>query len=93
MNIAAKTEPVKGDSAFDAYFDLEEPIRDVAYMAGVAETLAIDLLAEDAGFEGEVTIQLNRKQFDQLMFAISKASDMAADLNRIYLAKWEAAKG
>jgi hypothetical protein len=69
-----------------ACLDLEVPIRDVTYMAGIARDLAWDLLnGETPKTDGaDVIIRMSNRQHDQLLFAIERSHDMALDLEKTY---------
>jgi hypothetical protein len=59
-----------------ACLDLEMPIRDVTYMAGIARDLAWDLLnGETPKTDGaDVIIRMSNWQHDQLLFAIERST-------------------
>jgi hypothetical protein len=66
--------------------DLEVPIRDVTFMAGIVRDLAWDLLnGETPKTDGaDVIIRMSNRQHDQLLFAIERSHDMALDLEKTY---------
>ena len=72
-----------------AYLDLEEPILEVTYMAGIVRDLAWELLDGDAPrkVDEDVITRMSKRQHEQLLFALEKAHDVAQDLEKIYHAK------
>ncbi|MGO9432560.1 hypothetical protein, partial [Rhodoblastus sp.] len=67
--------------AYGAYLDLETPIRDAMYMAGIAAGLAHDAFDTAPG------------DHELLLFAVQKVSDMLDDLDKAYQANWKVALG
>jgi hypothetical protein len=70
-----------------AYLDLEEPVRDLSYMAGIAERLAWELLDGDRSREmarDDVIIRARARDIERAIFAIQKASDMAQALGKAF---------
>jgi hypothetical protein len=69
-----------------AWSDLEVPIRDLTYMAGIARDLAWDLLDGETlkDPEKEVTVRMSIRRHEQLLFAIMKTHDMAEELEKEY---------
>jgi|HubBroStandDraft_6_1064221.scaffolds.fasta_scaffold4515556_1 hypothetical protein len=88
------TETTKADSAASdrigrTYLDLEVPIREVTYMAGIARDLAYELLDLETikKPDSDVIIRMSIRQHEQLFFAIERSHDMALDLEKTYHAK------
>ena len=70
-----------------AYLDLEEPVRDLSYMAGIAERLAWELLDGDRSREmagDDVITRARARDIERAIFAIQKASDMAQALGKAF---------
>jgi hypothetical protein len=76
-----------------AWSDLEGPLRDLAYMAGIARDIAYELLdlevtrRETRTADGEVTIRMSEREYEQFFFAISDVHDRAESLERVYHTK------
>ena len=72
-----------------SYLDLEEPIRDLAYMAGIAFDLAYELLDVETrkNPDSDVVIRMSKRQYEQLFFAIDNVHDRATALEEAYQAQ------
>jgi hypothetical protein len=72
-----------------SYLDLEVPIRDLTYMAGIAHDLAYELLDVETrkNPDSDVVIRMSKRQHEQLFFAIDNVLSRASALERIYHAK------
>jgi hypothetical protein len=75
------------------YLDLEEPIREVAWMAGIARDLAYELLdlemtrrTQKERGEEEI-IRMSKREYEQFFFAIENVLDRAEALDKLYQAK------
>jgi hypothetical protein len=81
-----KTTLSSDDVIVKAWSDLEEPLRDLTYMSGIAHDLAYELLEiEKLRKDDEyVMLRLLPRQHEQLFFAIDKVHNMASDLERLY---------
>jgi hypothetical protein len=90
MNTAEQT--TKKWDAHAAWSDLEVPIREVTFMAGIARDLAYELLdleltrAQKGDGENEI-IRMSKRECEQFFFAISNVHDRAEDLEKSYHAK------
>jgi hypothetical protein len=76
-------------NADKAWSDLEVPLRDLTYMAGIARDIAYELLDLEVTrgarkVDGEVTIRMSEREYEQFFFAISNVLDMAQKLEREY---------
>jgi hypothetical protein len=75
-----------------AWFDLEEPIREVTFMARIVHDLAYELLdleltrARKGDGENEI-ITMSKRECEQFFFAISDVHDRAEALEKLYHAK------
>ena len=69
--------------------NLEVPISDLTYMAGIALDLAWDLLDGETKKDPDsnVIIRLSIRQHEQLLFAIMKIDDMAMAIETIHEAQ------
>ena len=81
----------KSDSK--SYLDLEVPIREVTFMAGIARDLAYELLdlemtrrTQRGGGEDEI-IRMSKREYEQFYFAIENVHDRAEALEKLYHAK------
>jgi hypothetical protein len=75
------------------YLDLEEPIRDLSYMASIAQTLAWELLDGDRERVmdgGEVIIRAHPKDLERAIFAIQQTDGMAQRLDEAFQKSSEA---
>jgi hypothetical protein len=75
------------------YLDLEVPLRDLTYMAGIARDIAyelLDLQVTRTGTrmaDGEVTLRMSEREYEQFFFAISDVHDRAESLEKTYQAQ------
>jgi hypothetical protein len=69
-----------------AWFDLEEPIRDLTYMAGIARDLAYELLNIEArkNPDSDVVIRMSERDQEQFFFAIDNVYDRAKAIEKTY---------
>ena len=72
------------------YLDLEEPIREVAWMAGIARDLAYELLdlemtrrTQKERGEEEI-IRMSKREYEQFFFAIANVLGRAEALDNLY---------
>ncbi len=77
-------------NADEAWSDLEVPLRDLTYMAGIARDIAYEVLDLECtrgrrkGDDEQEIIRMSKREFEQFFFAISKTHDMAEELERRY---------
>jgi hypothetical protein len=73
----------------EAYLDLEVPIREVTFMAGIARDLAYELLDVETrkNPDSDVVIRMSIRQHEQLFFAIEDVHNRAEALEKRYQAK------
>jgi hypothetical protein len=84
---APQTKPDGFDARItSAYFDLEEPIRDLRHMAAIAWALFDDTIKAPESESGWRTLQISNDEFERLAFAIAKTMNMASDLDKAYAA-------
>ncbi len=89
-----QTEQTKSSwDACSAYLGLEEPIREIRYMAGIARDLAYDLLDIEKPETDEVIIRMSKRQHEQLFFAIQNAHNRAENLEKIYCCGFQSGEG
>jgi hypothetical protein len=71
------------------YLDLEVPIREITFMAGIARDLAWELLEVEVrrADDTDVTIRMSKRCHEQLLFALDNAHDRAEAVERLYHAK------
>jgi hypothetical protein len=70
-----------------SYLDLEEPIRDLTYMAGIARDMAYELLDIEGPItkpDSDVIIRMSKRQHEQFFFAIDNVHDRAIALDKNY---------
>ena len=81
MNPTASQQTTQKD-----YFDLEEPLRDLTHMAGIAHDLAYELLEVERPKKDDeyVVLRLLPRQYEQLFFAIDNVYDRAKDVEKLY---------
>jgi hypothetical protein len=75
-----------------AWSDLEAPLRDLTYMAGIARDIAYELLdlesmRQTQKVDGEVTLRMSEREYEQFFFAISDVHDRVESLERVYHTK------
>jgi hypothetical protein len=90
MTTATKEAPQVAVGHNDmAWFDLEEPIRYLTYMSGIARDLAYELLDVETlkKPDSDVVIRMSQRQHEQLFFAIDNVHDRAEALEKTYYAK------
>ena len=69
-----------------AFLKLEAPICELENMIGIVADMVFDLLdGMNRTVEGDkVIIRMNERQLNQVLFAVDKAHDMAADLRKTF---------
>jgi hypothetical protein len=72
-----------------SYLDLEVPIRNATYMAGIVRDLAYELLDVETPKKDDedVIIRMSKRDHEQLFFAIEDVHDRAQDLEKVYHAE------
>jgi hypothetical protein len=75
-----------------SYLDLEVPIREVTFMAGIARDLAYELLDLEGtrtrkGDGEDVIVRMSKREYEQFFFAIDDVHDRASALEKLYHAK------
>jgi hypothetical protein len=79
--------------AEEAWSDLRVPLRDLTYMAGIARDLAYELLDLEVVrrttrmVDGEVTIRMSEREYEQFFFAVSDVFDGARAIEKLYPGK------
>jgi hypothetical protein len=83
------TNSAASDSVDRTYLDLEQPIREATFMAGIARDLAWELLEGEVrrADDSDVTIHMSKRCHEQLLFALENAHDRALALEKNYHAK------
>jgi hypothetical protein len=72
------------------YLALEEPIREVTFMAGIARDLAYELLdlemtrRTQRGDGEDKIIRMSKREYEQFFFAIENVLDRAEGLEKLY---------
>jgi hypothetical protein len=66
---------------------LEEPIRGVTFMAGIARDLAYELLDVEGERKEEEIIRMSKREYEQFFFAIENVHERAEALEKLYQAK------
>jgi hypothetical protein len=68
------------------FMDLEEPLREVRYMASIVHSLVMDhaVRRQNGG-----TFVLSDHEMSRLLFVASKVSNMAVDLDEAYHKAWD----
>ena len=74
-----------------AYFDLEEKIRDVKYMASISAEFICDLELKKQDDDDRIASEMAVNELERLGFVASMASRLADELHEVYLAKCDAA--
>jgi hypothetical protein len=91
QSVAEAAAPPETGSRSDSksYLDLEVPIRDVTYMAGIVRDLAYELLDVESRKkpDSDVVIRMSQRGHEQLFFAISDVLDRARELEKLYHAQ------
>jgi hypothetical protein len=74
------------------YSDLEGPLRELSHMAAIARDLVFTALDNPSvKRDGAAVIAtMLQDEHERILFAVSKASRMAEELDRQYHAQWEA---
>jgi hypothetical protein len=82
-------KPTQQTAAIDVWANLEVPISDLTYVAGIARDLALDLLDGETKKDPDsnVIIRLSIRQHEQLLFAIMKTHDTAMAIETIHEAQ------
>src|ERR1700677_4797754 len=81
---------LENQSDSKSYLDFEVPIREVAFMAGIARDLAYELLdlemtrRTQKGRGEEDTIRMSKREYEQFFFAIENTLDRAEALEKLY---------
>jgi hypothetical protein len=85
LSAAAAQQASSSRSDSKSYLDLEVPIRDVTYMAGIVRDLAYELLDVETRKkpDSDVIIRMSIRQHEQLFFAIEDVLDRAQDLEKL----------
>jgi hypothetical protein len=73
----------------ESYLDLEVPIREVTFMAGIARDLAYELLDVETrkNPDSYVVIRMSIRQYEQFSFAIDDVHGRASALEKLYHGK------
>jgi hypothetical protein len=72
------------------YLALEEPIREVTFMAGIARDLAYELFdlemtrRTQRGDGEDKIIRMSKREYEQFFFAIENVLDRAEGLEKLY---------
>ena len=78
----------RADIVFDSLIDLEEPIREVRYMASIANLLIAEHIHQGSGG----MFELSNHEASRLVFATGRASDMAVKLDEQFAAAFKTSR-